>query len=112
MKKLELFSSYNKIDDIFNIIKKIEEKNISLKKQSDKILFVITLLNKYSSEIILLSKNIINNSIPELEELLGDKILKKNKKLEVDKNNLEERIEKLEADMDYINKIFKSIPYN
>ena len=96
--KLSLFKSYNNIDDIFGEIEKLDEKNISLKQQNDNMLLKITLLNQFSSEILLYNsedyKNNINNSIPEFEELKINKIINENIKKE--NNNLEERIRKLE----------------
>ncbi len=94
---ISLFKSYDDIDDIFQEIKKLDEKNISIKKQNDNILLKITLLNQFSSEIILYNnKNNINNSIPELEELKKDKIINENNNIKIANNNLEERIRKLE----------------
>ena len=43
--KLNIFSKYDNINDIYNEIKKLDDNNISLKKQQDKILLTITLLN-------------------------------------------------------------------
>ena len=113
--KLSLFKSYNNIDDIFGEIEKLDEKNISLKQQNDNMLLKITLLNQFSSEILLYNsedyKNNINNSIPEFEELKINKIINENIKTE--NNNLEERIEKLEYLYKNIyEKIIKSLPYN
>ena len=113
--KLSLFKSYNNIDDIFGEIEKLDEKKISLKQQNDNMLLKITLLNQFSSEILLYNsedyKNNINNSIPEFEELKINKIINENIKTE--NNNLEERIEKLEYLYKNIyEKIIKSLPYN
>ena len=113
--KLSLFKSYNNIDDIFGEIEKLDEKKISLKQQNDNMLLKITLLNQFSSEILLYNsedyKNNINNSIPEFEELKINKIINENIKTE--NNNLEERIRKLEYLYKNIyEKIIKSLPYN
>ena len=91
------------------------KKKISLKQQNDNMLLKITLLNQFSSEILLYNsedyKNNINNSIPEFEELKINKIINENIKTE--NNNLEERIEKLEYLYKNIyEKIIKSLPYN
>ncbi len=123
--KLNIFSKYDNINDIYNEIKKLDDNNISLKKQQDKILLTITLLNKYSSDI-LLSKN--NNNLnnfndfdAKFEEPRGNQIMDENKNLKIEKNNLEKRVEKLEKYIDfieknmpinYINKIISSMPYN
>ena len=97
---MNIFSKYDNINDIYNEIKKLDDNNISLKKQQDKILLTITLLNKYSSDI-LLSKN--NNNLnnfndfdAKFEEPRGNQIMDENKNLKIEKNNLEKRVEKLE----------------